>query len=209
MPNCETDPFSGCNYSKKLISKLIIDLHVEQVVETGTFLGHTTQYISDIFKNVHIKTVELNKTHYDNAVKKFSENKNVECFFESSDKFLETFDKKGLVTLFYLDAHWNDYNPLKAEIKNIIKNTDGKDIIVIDDFMVPNRDFSFDNVPEGGCICFDYIKDCFDINEWTYFFKNESDNNGTKATGQFYLIHKNLECQSFIQFENGIPYSNC
>ena len=210
MPNCDTAPFSGCNYSKKLITKLMRELRVKQVVETGTYLGHTTKYMAETFPDVQIKTVELNADHYTNAKKKFAEQKNVECFHGSSDQFMKEFKSNGLTTLYYLDAHWNDYNPLRKEIQHIVSKSSGKDIIVIDDCEVTHRNFWADQVPGGGKICLDYVKDLFDWDNWQYFYKNQSDNPGTQATGQLYIVHKSLNLpKDFIVMQNELPYSPC
>ena len=172
-------------------------------------MGNTTEYIGNTFPDIKIKTLELVKQYYNDAKKRLELNKNIEVINVSSDEFLNGFDKGGLTTLYYLDAHWYDFNPLRNELKNIENITDGKDIIIIDDFKVPNRDLAYDPTPEGGVICMDYIKDCLDWNNWVYFYKNESDNFDTKATGQIYIIHKSMKfSDNFIKYENDIPYSN-
>jgi len=55
----------------------------------------------------------------------------------------------------------------------------------------------------------DYIKDCLNWDNWIYFYKNEYDNYDAKATGQIYIVHKNLKLSSFIQDINGVLYSDC
>ena len=84
MPDCSTSPFSGCGYSKKMIHKLIEELKVEQFVETGTYKGHTTQYIVDNFSKINVTTIESNDTFYQDAKNKFSSYPNITCVKQCS-----------------------------------------------------------------------------------------------------------------------------
>ena len=209
MPDCDNNYFSACEYSKELIFALINILNIKQFVETGTFLGRTTECIAKNFPHMSIKTVELNQDVFSKTKERLKSYENIEFYLGSSDKFLSSFSQNNLPTLFYLDAHWNNYNPLRDEIKNIEKNSIGKEIIVIDDFYVPNRHFQADRAPEGGLLCMDYIKECLNWDNWIYFYKNKSNTHLPPATGQIYIVHKNLNLpSSFIFMENNIPYSN-
>ncbi len=212
MSNCDSHPFSGCNYSRKLVSKLLTDLNIQQFVETGTHLGNTTEYISYMFPHTIVKTIEIDQNKYNFVKKRLSKYKNTECILGSSNEELQKFDKKGLSTMYYLDAHWTGYNPLKDELKCIESKTDGRDVIVIDDFCVPLRNFFHDTAPEGGVLDFNYIKNCLNWDNWVYFYKDQVDNPGSPTDytpGQIYIVHKNLNLPSkYIKMENGVPFSN-
>jgi hypothetical protein len=60
-------------------------------------------------------------------------------------------------TLFFLDAHWQSYWPLKDEIRAI---SPGKGIIVIHDAQVPSSDLGYD-VWDGHAISYEYLRDVF------------------------------------------------
>lgn len=42
MPDHNTVPFLGREYSKQLICKIIDEYNIKRFVEIGTFMGHTT-----------------------------------------------------------------------------------------------------------------------------------------------------------------------
>jgi hypothetical protein len=121
--------------------------------------------------------------------------------------------------LFYLDAHWNDYWPLKDELKLIKKYNLSDSKIIIHDFYVPG--FTERIVDEygnthfiWGCdsyydeiINFDYVKDLlFDINPGmlSYFADDVVYNNA----GRGILYSVPPEEQNFnehLEFNRGIP----
>src|ERR1044072_3114133 len=60
-------------------------------------------------------------------------------------------------TLFFLDAHWQSYWPLRDEIRAM---SPGQGIIVIHDAVVPNSDLGHDACA-GQAITYDYLRDAF------------------------------------------------
>lgn len=208
MPDCKTAPFSGCEYSKNLICKIIDEYNITQFVETGTFMGHTTQFIADHYPNMKIFTVEVNETYYRNVLNKFQKYSNIKINLGSSDEFLKNFDNSKIPTLYYLDAHWYESNPLNNELINIQNKSEGNDIIIIDDFKVPNRSLSYDPVSAIEDIDMDYIKNCLDWNKWNFFYK-DCGINDVNATGQIYIIGKQFDINKIpIKIENNIWYSD-
>ena len=110
-------------------------------VETGTYLGTTTKYLSDLFPHVYSIEPELNL--YTLACKRF-EGKNVTLFNDVSEKILPTLLPKlrGNVN-FWLDGHYSagvtfkgeKDCPLKEELQAIEQNFFNFDklTILIDD----------------------------------------------------------------------------
>jgi hypothetical protein len=207
MPNCNNHHFSGCEYSTRLITQILSSFNVELFIETGTYLGNTTEFIAKNFPNIKIVTIEINETNYNNSFKKLCNYTNINCIKGDSSKILKEIDiNHCLNKLYYLDAHWYDHNPVRDELKYIFENSKGNEIIIIDDFKVPNRNLSYDRPLE-----MDYIKDLLDYDKWIYFYKDKDENYDTTATGQIYIFNKNLDMNlinSFIKYENNIPYSN-
>ncbi len=133
----------GDQIQKEIFKIIGREIKPSSIIETGTFLGYSTELFAKIFPNLEIYTCEINKEFYLKAkknLKKFLENKVL-----------------GERPLFYLDAHSYDKWPLKKEIEIISKKLKSA-IIIIDDFKVPedNR-FSFDAYDEGEC-SIEYIK---------------------------------------------------
>lgn len=77
---------------------------------------------------------------------------------------------------------------------------------MIDDFQVPNRPFGYDCTHTGQIYNMEWIKGILG-SEWTYFYKDQQDNN-ERATGQLFIFHENLNLKRFIKYENGVPYSS-
>jgi hypothetical protein len=108
-------------------------------VETGTYLGETTDIAKNLFEKVH--TIEIAHHFYENAKKLFS-GTNVTCHLGDSSILLEpickTLDKP---TCFWLDGHWSAGNtgrgikniPLYEELEVIMKHCSQKCLILIDD----------------------------------------------------------------------------
>ena len=89
-----------------------IDNDYTTVVETGTFLGHTTEYLSRRFDKVH--TIELDEGLFNVVNKHFSDNNKVHCHLGDSAIILkETLiedlnkSKEDKKVFFFLDAHWS------------------------------------------------------------------------------------------------------
>lgn len=116
----------------------IISTHkIKTVVETGTYRGATTKRLATMAKKV--LTIESNMDNYRVAQGVLAECTNVTMIAGSSADLLPyAINRIEGKTLFFLDAHWGDNNPLLHELA-IIKEYDLKPIIVIHDFMVPNH----------------------------------------------------------------------
>jgi hypothetical protein len=120
--------------------------HVSSFVETGTYMGFTTRMVAADNPDLPIFTTEIDKKYLAQAEKYFKAHPNITAFHMSSPKALSALveaNSLGELPLFFLDAHWYDYWPLKDEMA-IVAELD-KFIVVIDDFVVPGRpDFGSD-----------------------------------------------------------------
>lgn len=115
-------------------------------------------------------SVDLDPHCYQNARQLFKTNSNVTFALGNSTEFLSQAIARDQFppgrTMFFLDAHWGKYWPLRDELRRIL--TLEKCIIVIDDFFVPNRsnrkrphsDFGFDFY-HGRVLDWAYISDLF------------------------------------------------
>jgi len=121
------------------------------VIETGTYHGITTEWLSSNFEKVY--TVECNSSFYDESKKRISGLENISHFLMDSPLFLArilpTIDASK--TIVFLDAHWYT-NPVLQELA-AIKKSGKKPILAIHDFKVPDKpDLGYDIYPEQGIV---------------------------------------------------------
>jgi hypothetical protein len=201
--------------SDSLVEKEIIKLRdffkIKTAIETGTYLGETTKFFCDNFERVY--GIEISENYYNKTAETCGNSPNLNLIKDSSVNYfnqkLKEISENEKNILFYLDAHWDNYWPLRDEIKSISKNFYDKAIIVIDDFYVPNRDFQFDTY--NGNICnFEYIKDVVEecYSDFSFYFLNKSLRNLPKrdgnigGVGKVFIIPNNLIEEYKIEKEN-------
>jgi hypothetical protein len=166
--------FEGDLYIKQEIEKLILKFDIENVIETGTFMGSTAKVLSTMVKNVY--TIELNDEHYNESNAYLKDLSNVKIIKGDSKEELDKIipDLKGN-TLCYLDAHFYVVCPLMDELKMIAKHK-LKPIIVIHDFKVPGKpELGFDawNNQE---FTWEWIKpvieEIYGVNGYSYYYNS-------------------------------------
>jgi hypothetical protein len=131
---------------------------VTHIIETGTYHGHTTKHLCKMAKRVD--TVEVVQENFTESQKTLLGIDNVYSHFGNSSEVLPHVlpsESEGL--FLFLDAHWQQYNPLLDELK-VIAGAGLKPIIAIHDFKAPNRpDLGFDTYPKSGIVYeWDWIK---------------------------------------------------
>lgn len=176
---------------------------ISSFIETGTYRGNSSSYIARVFPQLPVFTCEVVEEFFGLSSKRLKKHPNIKIFHQSSEKFLNSLSlgETGSFPLFFLDAHWYDYWPLRDEL-NIINSKFNKAIIIIDDFQVPGREDFVYNIEGDNLICnFDYIKDDFSSNQtidllYPNYFKEESKTR--KLTG-YGIIFKNLRTE-FAEF---------
>ncbi|MCE0498130.1 MAG: hypothetical protein LV481_09315 [Methylacidiphilales bacterium] len=150
----------------EIIKKLRSDFDLRNFVETGTFDGDTSFFFSLIFDRVYTCDV------IDHGRRpEFYFRNNLTYATKSSPDFLrEHLPEIGSNSLFYLDAHWEDYWPLRDELAIVFGHCE-KPVVVIDDFDAGNG-LEFDSY-NGKQLNFDHIADLipkdykFVINPWS------------------------------------------
>lgn len=138
----QTEAFHQDRMYQKLVIKIISRFHASSFVETGTYLGGTTEFIAAKFPALPVFTCETNNAVFQPAVKRLKKYPNVTVVEQSSNKFIRNAIDTGILgplPVFFLDAHWYDYWPLQDEVEMI---TSGlfRCIMIIDDFQVPGRE---------------------------------------------------------------------
>jgi len=121
---------------------------VETFIETGTYLGDMVDAVRDTFNKIY--SIELDKTLYGQAKKKFSRHHNISIFHGDSSKVLPVILADiSKPCLFWLDGHYSggitakgDFNtPIMQELNCILDHFIEEHVILIDDA----REFNGDN----------------------------------------------------------------
>lgn len=141
-------PFNGQAGRTAIMEAILRTCLLENVVETGTFRGTTTEFLAQRV-NGRVYSCESEPRYFLYSRRRLEPLRNVEVHLRDSRAFLQTLLSRDGVrqarTLFYLDAHWNIDLPLASEIE-IILNKHASSVIAIDDFEVPfDRDYGFDD----------------------------------------------------------------
>lgn len=133
--------FEGDEFIAKKFKELIDKFAINWIIETGTYLGHTTSRLSNMCEMV--STIEVNQYFYLSSAAHLAALDNVTMFYGDSVAVLPKILKAALDKniLFFLDAHWNEDLPLLAELEIIKehKSRHGNIVIAIHDFKVPDH----------------------------------------------------------------------
>ena len=167
-------PFNGQTARQALFIDIIANARPHAIVETGTFLGATTELMSQT--GLPVFTIELDPRNYGFARARFWRRRNVKLFHgDSRTALLGLFDGalnsfSSLVVFFYLDAHWNDDLPLAEEI-DIIFGRCPLAVIMIDDFEVPSdAGYGYDDYGPGKALVLDYIRPAISAHHLQAFY---------------------------------------
>ena len=120
-------------------------------IESGTYLGETSKYLSKIAKYVY--TIEPSKKYFDASKETLSNEKNIEIINGTSEDCLENIISQLRIDniSFWLDGHYSgddtfegkDHSPVLFELDIIEKYLDRfKSVnILIDDFRIFNKNY--------------------------------------------------------------------
>lgn len=93
------------------VDYLIRAYECDAIIETGTFLGDTTRYLSEMYSNLPVISIESNSIFFKGAEKKLKDRSNVTLLNESSEHAIKKFVDKFNCPFFYLDAHNDKPSP--------------------------------------------------------------------------------------------------
>lgn len=136
---------------------------LEVALETGTYSGYTTKFLSCIFEKVH--SFEIDKNYYNLSKQNLGLFENASVHFgDSATALLPLLNREmlGKRLFCYLDAHWYSNWPLLDEIRQISQTHKDNCVLMIDDIKVPGRpDISFDIYSQNGILLecsLEYVK---------------------------------------------------
>jgi hypothetical protein len=154
-------PFNGQAYRCLLFAALVERLRPAAIVETGTYLGTTTEWMASF--QLPVFTCDSSKETFWFAKARLSEIPNVMARLGDSQDFLSNLLRGSSLDagqdrfLFYLDAHWGRDLPLLAEI-DLIFSLCPTATVLIDDFEVPDDPgYGFDAYGPGATLNASYI----------------------------------------------------
>ena len=132
--------FNGQKNRARVFRAIDSAIPFENYIETGTFLGMTTDFLSRtaMARGGRVLSCELNDRHFAIANRTVGHRRNVHLRHANSVDFLESLrsDLSQATNFVYLDAHWGDYLPLRDEL-SILKEWPNT-VVLIDDCKVPS-----------------------------------------------------------------------
>ena len=154
-------PFNGQRWRCLLVAELIHKLQPKAIIETGTYLGTSTDWLAAF--QIPIYTCEANPRNFGFSRARMFGMPMVNMTLADSRSAIRQFlagplaAQKDETLLFYLDAHWNDDLPLADEI-TLIYDACPKAVVLIDDFQVPgDPGYQYDDYGSGNALDAAYI----------------------------------------------------
>jgi len=105
--------------------------NIDTIIETGTNNGDTSEFLAKRYPNKKIITCEIEKSIYEVAKLRLKKYKNVNVFLASSEFIVRDVNQLKHNIIYYLDAHFYDYWPLRDELHKIKRG-----FVMIDDFNI-------------------------------------------------------------------------
>ena len=144
----QMEPFNGDKFIQMKMAGIAVKYPDAIAIETGTCLASSTLFLAEHFKMVH--TIEANRRYYNYSLSRVQEAgvSNINLMYGQSEELLP----KLLFNLtmprdvvFFLDAHWENFCPLKSELLAIAIAKIENPIIAIHDWKVPNSSLGYDS----------------------------------------------------------------
>jgi hypothetical protein len=132
-------PF-GFDVTKALwFDHLIQKYGCDGIVETGTFLGDTADYLARAYPDLAVRTCELNENYAEIARRRLSRHPNVVLSVGDSAELLPSLLEGLMRPIVYLDAHWYSRWPLVSELSFLRES-----VVCVDDFDIGHPRFGYD-----------------------------------------------------------------
>ena len=171
-------PFNGQTARQALFVDIIVNTRPHAIVETGTFLGTTTELMSQT--GLPVFTIELQPRNYGFVRARFWRKRNIKLLRGDSRAALRMLFDGALRPLssrtlfFYLDAHWNDDLPLAEEI-DIVFSRCPLAVVMIDDFEVPSdAGYGYDDYGPNKALVLRYIRPMMSAHQLQAFYPSTS-----------------------------------
>ena len=167
-------PFNGQSVRRELFASLITELRPSAIIETGTHLGTTTEFMAKT--GLPIYTIEANPRNYGFAKVRLWKLRQVTLRQGDCRNILKEFLDGPLGTpnrgsvFAYLDAHWDDDLPLAEELCLLFSRVE-KAVVMIDDFEVPgDPGYGYDDYGPGKSLTRAYIDPIVSAHQLQVFY---------------------------------------
>jgi hypothetical protein len=164
--------FNGQFSKHRVFSALRNHIRFEVFIETGSYLGKTTEFLATLGQPVY--SVERNPEFYQKAQALLQGSPLVHLNLEDSTEFLQTLLSNELspsvMAFFYLDAHWYNPLPLRDEL-GIIAKQHPHAVVMIDDFKVEDDEgYGYDSYEFGQEVTLEFLQKELRDSNWHVFF---------------------------------------
>lgn len=129
-----------------LFDDLVAAYQPDALVECGSSVGDTTVYLGRTYRNLAVRSCDIDAFCVSFTKHRTSELDNVIIGYEHSLDLISRVQREFTHPLFFLDAHGGTHWPLANELKAITRG-----IAVIHDFNINNSRFAYDSY--GGIAC--------------------------------------------------------
>ena len=209
------EAFHGDNYLLTFCDFVL--MRSEIFIETGTYYGHTSEYVARSFKDLHVHSCEPKPEHFIEAKKKLAPFvKQVTLYQTTSLEFLRKLIQQDPTivekdTVFWLDAHSFGYDwPLPDEINFITKNFT-KAYVFIDDFKNPgNPLFQHDKTANYECAWETIYEYLHKSKNYTLYFPDYTEKTSTHhpLVGWLLIEFGHTEMQIPLSIEKNVKSIN-
>lgn len=140
--------WAGGSLNKSFLQCIQQIFDVNIFIETGTYIGDSTEIASEIYESVH--TIELSYQLYEKACQRFNNSPSVFLYYGDSGiiltKLLSSLETKAAL---WLDGHWSAGNtargetntPILNEISALKSSSVANNLIIIDDIRLFQKSF--------------------------------------------------------------------
>jgi len=187
-------PFNGQAWRCRLIAEIILKTDPVAIVETGTYLGTTTEWLSAF--QIPVWSCEVSAINFGFAHQRLAMVPHVKIVHNDSRAALQEILDGPLKSnqldtiLFYLDAHWNDDLPLAEELE-IVFAVCPRAIVVVDDFQVPgDPGYGFSDFGKNKALTMNYIVDIISTYQLATYYPSISSDRETGAKRGCSIIAK-------------------
>jgi hypothetical protein len=132
-------PFGFDIHVALLVDDLLSAYMCDAIVETGCYLGDTTEYLARRYPGLPLHTCDIEAAHAEFTRARLQALANVHVGNVDSPLLVGLACVNHKTPLFYLDAHWGEDWPLIRELTAITRG-----IVLIHDFDIGHPRFSYD-----------------------------------------------------------------
>jgi predicted O-methyltransferase YrrM len=171
-------PFNGQERRRELFAALVKRIKPIAIVETGTHLGTTTEFMAAT--GIPTYSVDANPRSCGFARARLWRKRHVTVRHGDSRDALRAFlsrpshSPNGGTILAYLDAHWTDDLPLADELQLIFGECAAA-VVIVDDFRVPDDPgYAYDDYGPGKALNAQYIGPVVEAHDLAVFYPSAS-----------------------------------